>query len=324
MSESLEHRGRLPMRAEVEAAREGWRDVDERGTVAGIRALIVTATALGRPFARFITRFVAAYYTLASPTARRSVATFRRHLGERPSLAATYRTIRHFADCSLDALFFMRGRTELFDVDRNGTEHLREHKEKRDGAILLGAHFGSFYAMRAFSSQESFPLHPLVYTKNARRFNAVIESLDPSSTTRLIEIGEGGQIDFMLHVRERLEEGALVAVLGDRPQPGGKNVEVDFLGGRALLPAGPYILAASLRRPVYFVAGVYLGGNRYKLRCLPFAEQIVLPRRRRQEAIAEYAQKYADLLAQFAREHPDNWFNFFDFFQGDAPDGDRP
>ncbi len=30
------------------------------------------------------------------------------------------------------------------------------------------------------------------------------------------------------------------------------------------------------------------------------------------EAVQEYAQQYADLLARFCREQPDNWFNFYD------------
>ena len=46
--------------------------------------------------------------------------------------------------------------------------------------------------------------------------------------------------------------------------------------------------------------------------------QIVLPRGERQEAIARYAQQYADLLAEFVRKAPDNWFNFFDFWKPDA------
>ena len=190
--------------------------------------------------------------------------------------------------------------------------HLRD---SGTGAILLGAHLGSFYAMREQSGREELLLHPVVFTKNARRFNDVLEALDPTSTVRLIEIdGEGGSMGFMLTIREKLEEGGLVAILGDRVQPGAKTVKVRFLGRDAWLPAGPYILASTLKVPVYFVAGLYRGGNEYELYCIPFAEQVVLPRRRRQEALQEYAQQYAELLERFCRDAPENWFNFYDFW----------
>ena len=85
-------------------------------------------------------------------------------------------------------------------------------------------------------------------------------------------------------------------------------------------PRGPYILASTLRCPVYFTAGLYRGGNHYELFCIPFADKVVLPRKRRQEAIQEYAQKYADTLADFVRDAPDNWFNFFDFWLPEVSD----
>ncbi|MEM6959309.1 MAG: hypothetical protein AAF645_26745, partial [Myxococcota bacterium] len=168
------------------------------------------------------------------------------------------------------------------------------------------------------------PLVPVMYTKNARRLNALLESLDPSSTTRFVEIGDGGQMEFMLAIRERIEEGALVAILADRVPADGRSVEVDFLGGRARFPVGPYILAAALRCPVYFTAGVYRGGNHYALKCVPFAERVVLPRRRRQQALTEYAQKYAQLLEAECRSAPDNWFNFFDFFGDETSSESSP
>ena len=313
----LERRGRLLHTDEKQSgeALEGWRDVDESGSVVGLRALIIAATTFGRPFARVIVAFVAFYYTLVSRRSRKSVGAFRRRLGLADSFFAGYRHVLRFSQCTLDALFFMRGRTDLFEVEHHGHHHLQELRRSRSGAILLGAHLGSFYAMRAKSAEKALALNPIVYTRNARKFNAVIEALDPTSTTRLIEIGEGGQVAFMLKIRDRVDDGALVAILGDRVQPDGRSATVDFLGAKAKVPLGPYLLAASLKRPVYFTAGIYLGGNRYALYCVPFAEQIVLPRGRRDEAMAEYAQRYADILADFCRKFPDNWFNFYDFFE---------
>jgi predicted LPLAT superfamily acyltransferase len=324
----LEIRGRILARQRARAARPGtetgldgssWRDVGERGSVLGIKAAIVLTTMLGRPGGRALVTLIAAYYTLFSPTAHRATRDFRAHLGLETRWRDVYRQVRRFAQCTLDALFFMRGETRFFRVKRNGHHHLARLRDTGQGAILLGAHLGSFHAMREQSGREALPLYPVVFTKNAQRFNEVLEELDPGSRMRLIEIEEGeGRMGFMLSIREKLEEGGLVAILGDRVQPGAKAVKVDFLGEEAWLPAGPYVLAATLKAPVYFVAGLYRGKKEYELFCIPFADRVVLPRRERQEAIQRYAQQYADLLARFCRDAPDNWFNFYDFW------ADRP
>ncbi|MCB9622663.1 MAG: lipid A biosynthesis acyltransferase [Sandaracinus sp.] len=319
----------VPEGAEVpqalpDAGTPQWRSGEERGSIFWIKAMVIFATMFGRGPARVIVAFVAFYFTLFSGAARRAVHAFRRHLGEPTGFWAAYRQVLRFAQCSLDTLFFLQGKTKYFTVSRNGHHHLEELRAKKQGAILLGAHLGSFSAMRMQSAKESLPLHPVVYTKHAKRFNRVLEELDPGSKVSLIEMGEGGEIDFMLAIREKLESGALVAILGDRTQAGKKNVTVDFLGGKAELPAGPYLLASMLRCPVYFTAGLYRGGNHYELYCIPFAERIDLPRGRREEGIQRYAQQYADQLAELCRSAPDNWFNFYDFWKPKAADEAPP
>ena len=313
----LERRGRIARRT-VEPVGD-WRGIAERGSVLGIKATVVVATMFGRTITRGLVALIALYYTLVSSTARRSVTDFRRRLGLPTGFSASYRHVLRFAQCALDALFFLRGKVGFFEVTRNGHEHLDELRRTRTSAILLGGHIGSFYAMRQQSQVETLPLYPVQYTRNAKRFNAVLRELDPSTTTRLIEVGAPGDVDFILAIREKLEHGALVAILGDRMQADSKTVEVDFLGSRALFPAGPYFLAATLKQPVYFTCGLYRGGAHYELFCIPFADRIELPRGQRMEAVQAYAQQYADLLARFCREQPDNWFNFYDFWS-EEPD----
>ena len=82
----------------------------------------------------------------------------------------------------------------------------------------------------------------------------------------------------MLTLKERIDAGEMVALLADRVGLGDRVVEVDLFGAPALLPAGPYWLAASLRCPVYLTFGLYHEPNRYDLYCEPFAERIELPR----------------------------------------------
>ena len=87
-----------------------------------------------------------------------------------------------------------------------------------------------------------------------------------------------------------------------------------------------------LRRKVVFMAGLYLGGNRYEMRFVeladfrPQADAGTLDVDARVQdvdsRVREAMQRYVTLLETLCREAPYNWFNFFDFWATDA--ADRP
>ena len=74
-------------------------------------------------------------------------------------------------------------------------------------------------------------------------------------------------------------------------------------------------MAALLRRPVVFMTGLYLGGNRYALHFEPLADFSAVAREQRDAAMQVAITRYAALLEQYCRKAPYNWFNFFDFWQ---------
>jgi predicted LPLAT superfamily acyltransferase len=296
----------------------GWLDAKERGGVFAIRLTVFITTFFGRTFGRFVARFVALYYTLTSPVARAGVRAFYAHLdGRTVGFGDLYRHMLRFVFCTLDAFFLVSGKIGAFEVTRTGDHHLAALRDGKKGAILLGAHLGSFYAMRVASTKERLPLYALMYTANARVLNDALAKLDPEGAAQVLELDPEGGLDSMLRVKELLEQGAIVAILGDRV-PGNATpdrvVRVPFLGQEAAFPAGPFLLAAMLKCPVYLTFGLARGARTYDLFCEPFADRIELPRGDRQGALVRYVTRYAERLEAFARKAPDNWFNFYDFW----------
>jgi predicted LPLAT superfamily acyltransferase len=106
----------------------------------------------------------------------------------------------------------------------------------------------------------------------------------------------------------------MVCINADRYRGAEQTVEVDFLGGRARLPAGPWLLAHALRAPLLLGFGLYRGRAHYENFLELFAERVEIPRARREAALREYVQRYADRLAHHARQAPSNWFNFYAYW----------
>jgi predicted LPLAT superfamily acyltransferase len=124
-----------------------------------------------------------------------------------------------------------------------------------------------------------------------------------------------GRLESMLEVRDKLDAGYVVGMLADRSLGGDTMQEAEFLGQNARFPVGPWRMATMLRRPVFFMTGLYLGGNRYSIHFEPLADFSSVGRGERDAAIAVAVQRYADCLTRYCRQAPYNWFNFFDFWQ---------
>ncbi len=301
--------------------RVGWLEVGETGWKSAVYLLVIVCTVLGRAPGRAVVRLVALYYTILHATARRASRDWleRVHGRGRVSLAMVYRHLLRFSQVVLDRLFLVRRQTWRFEFRSHGEEHMRELRRAKTGAIFLSAHLGSFEAMRILADETAVAVNVIGYIGNAPMINSVLRRLDPASKTHLIDI-EPGDIGFIFDLKERIDRGEHLAVLGDRVGLARDAVEVPFLGEPARFPSSVYRLAATLGCPVYLFFGIYTDPNRYDIYCEPFADRIVLPRGERAEAMRRYARRFAERLEHYGRLAPDNWFNFFDFWSDPGAD----
>jgi predicted LPLAT superfamily acyltransferase len=279
---------------------------------------------LGRRLTRPVLHGIAAYFFLFSPTARRhSRAYLRRALSREPRLAERYGHVLAFASSIHDRVFWLAGRERVFEVELHGVEHVLAARSQGEGQpargiMFVGAHVGSFEALRILGERHGIATRMLMYEGTARKLGGVLAELDPGLPARIVALGRP---DSMLRVRDALAAGECVGALADRhfdQQPG---TPLPFLGEVAEFPRGPFQLAALLGVPTVFMAGLYLGGNRYVLRFSPLFDFSDLPRGERQAAIAKAQAAYVATLEATCRAHPLNWFNFFDFWRrSNAPE----
>jgi predicted LPLAT superfamily acyltransferase len=268
---------------------------------------------LGRPVGRFFLWFIALYFFLFAPTPRRhSLVYLRRALGREPRARERFRQIFCFATTILDRLYLLHERHDLFAVTIEGDAELRAQLASGSGAFLMGAHLGSFEILSAAGRrQPGLRVAMAMYEENARKVNTMFKATRPSNPPEIITLG---QIEAMLRIRERLESGVCVGMLADRTLGDEVGLEVEFFGYPAIFPLGPMRAAAVLRQRVFFMAGLYQGGNHYRAVFEPLADFGSLRPGERETAVATAVRRYAALLEKHCRENPYNWFNFFDFW----------
>lgn len=296
------------------APTEIWMQNQERSHRTALRLMVWISLGLGRRLSRVVLYGIAAYFTLFAPAARRAGRDYlQRVLGRPASWRDGYRHVLSFASTIHDRVYLLNDRFDLFDIRVVGEQAVVDAARQQPGVLLVGAHLGSFEVLRAMGRDTAgAKVAMLMYEQNARKLNATLDAINPKAAQDIIPLGN---LESMLVAREKLDQGYVVGMLVDRSLGGDATCEVDFLGAPAALAVGPWRMAAMLQRPVFLMAGLYLGGNRYELHFERLADFSCVERGQRDAAISEAMTAYAQRLSELCRRAPYNWFNFFDFWQ---------
>jgi predicted LPLAT superfamily acyltransferase len=302
--------------------RAEWLRHPERSNMFWLRVMTWISLRLGRSIGRLVLHLIALYFLVFGPRARRaSKAYLARVLTQRPTWRHCYRHFFSFASTIHDRVYLINDRHDLFDVTVVGEDVMRDALRDGRGVLLLGAHMGSFEVLRAVGRRHGGTRVAMVmYEENARKINDALAAINPAAQADIIPLG---RVDSMLAVRDRLAEGAMVGMLGDRTPGDEPTKQVPFLGDVAPFPTGPMRMAAMLRRPVLFMAGLYLGGNRYEVHFEQLADFSTAKAEGRGKRIDEALGAYVARLEHHCRRAPYNWFNFHDFWSGSGSSHDK-
>ena len=296
-----------------------WLKRPERSNMLMLRVMSWISLTLGRSLSRGVLVGISLYFLLFSPRARVASRSYlQRALGRAPRLSEQFRHFHSFATCIHDRVYLLNGRYDLFDIQVHGREVFDAAYASGQGLFLMGAHMGSFELVRAVGRQQpGLRVAMVMYEENARQINAALAAISSTAVQDIIPLG---RLDSMLQVQARLDEGVVLGVLADRALDTGPTQALPFLGKPAAFPLSSMRLAAMLKRPVVFMTGLYLGGNRYAIHFEKLADFSQVERAGRDAAIRQAVNDYAACLERHCRAAPYNWFNFFDFWRapGDA------
>ena len=290
-----------------------WAALPERGRPALLVLGAWIAVHLGRWTARLLLYPITLYFVIIANAARRgSYEYLKRIQRHQPRWWHVFSHFHCFAATILDRVYLLRGEFERFDVAFHQKEILDRQIENGKGCILLGSHLGSFEVLRALGiTQQDFPLKVVMNIAHNESITRFLGRLNQRIASTVIE---PDRPDTLLKVKESLDAGILIGMLGDRVSSEGKTAQCQFLGSPARFPAGPILVAAMMHCPVILFFGLYRGGKSYEIHFEQFAQEILLNRDCRTDDIQQWMQRYVERLEYYARLAPYNWFNFYPFW----------
>ena len=270
------------------------------------RLLIVTFRYIGlRPVYLFMGLFVAPFYMLFNHKGYLSIYRYLRHrhgFSWYKSFWYTYLNHYRFGQIILDRFAVYSGCQYDFEIE--GNDLFLDLMQRPTGFIIYSSHVGNYeiagYSFKARGKR----YNALVFSGEAKTVMENRNRLLSAHNIRMIPVSE--DMSHIFEMNNALADGEVVSIPGDRIFGSPKYVECDFFNGKARFPLGPYVMAA--QRDVPAIAIFVMKSSTYKYK--------VYIRRLVGAKSAALAQAFAVELENVLRQYPEQWFNYYDFWNG--------
>jgi predicted LPLAT superfamily acyltransferase len=227
-----------------------------------------------------------------------------------------YRQFASFGRIMCDR-FLVWQRPHEYRIGFIGLEGLRAVRRWRQGCILLSAHVGNWemssYWLHTIAGNVG-KVHVVMVRDDVEFVQRFVDERLRGDFTHVIDPRDG--IGASLAINAAIADGDMVCMLADRVFGDQPAVEVDFMGGRVRLPIGPFHTAMMTGAPIMVGFLVKTGLRRYVVQ-VDDPWWVRMPERRgdRPAAIQAAVQRWARRLELQARRYPQQWHNFYNYWE---------
>ncbi|MDQ2770442.1 MAG: lysophospholipid acyltransferase family protein [Bacteroidota bacterium] len=282
-----------------------------QASVTGYKIFGFFVKRFGVRVAYVILLFVAFYYFCFSWPSSQAILDFYRrrlHFPALKSLRLLYVNYFRFGQTLIDKFAVLAGQQAAFTFSFDGGHHLDEMVAEGNGGILLSAHAGNWEAAGQLLSRLNRPVSIVMYDGEEAQIK---QYLQQSANKKFQVIFVKPDLSHIFKINAALAANELVCIHGDRFLPGAKTLTLDFLGAPARFPEGPFLLALKFSVPVTFVYAFKESATHYALSATPARRY----RTADHDTVGTIATAYAATLETKVRQHPEQWFNYYDFWK---------
>lgn len=284
-----------------------------RGGLLGYLIFIKIIKGLGVRTAYCLLSFVVIYFIPFAPSATRSIWKFSRKIlnyGYLKSLILVYKNFYSLGRALIDKIAVNQGKYDEYRFDFAEPESVKSVLNSKQGVIIIGAHFGNWEIGAPYFGKYDKRMSVLMMDKEYQSIKKILEVNKSIDAFGIIPI-EGDSLDYIFKIRDALAKGEYVSIQGDRLSRSDKHKDIDFMGKVASFPLGPFVLAARMNVPVVFYFAEHIGYKRYKFDFILSDYANGVTEKKKEMLLLD---EYAALLSERVKEYPEQWYNYFDFW----------
>lgn len=220
---------------------------------------------------------------------------------------ATYINHCKFAQVVIDKFAMYAGKK--FEVEVIGMDRFNELASKDEGFLHLSSHIGNYEIAGYTLVSERKTINAVVYAHEKASVMENRNNMFTKTNIRMITLRQ--DMSHLFEIDQALCNGDIVSFPTDRFMGQAKCVECTFLGKTAKFPQGPFSVATMRGLDVLAVNVMKTGLVKYRIHVTPLQYDKEAPRR---EQLRQLSQAYVAELEKRVLEYPEQWYNFFDFW----------
>ncbi len=283
--------------------------IKQRGSGFGISIVYLFFRIFGYKGLHFILFFVVLYYTLTTPKIKSYLKEYYLLVTGKFNFFIYYRHIYTFALVFADRIFSKQFLSR-YTIDTYNSHVINLDK----GLILLFSHVGDWSMCGLVPSKKKVRINMVMYEaikESIKKFSQTIQDKNLPQLN-VIDLHEGS-MSVAIKVAKALQEKEIVGMMADRYLSKESAQEVKFFGKKVFINGNPFEVAYNRDIPLTALFSLRKGDYRYASyyhNLSPFDGSLS-----KEESIAKVAQEYMHLLEGVIKDHPDQWFNHYDFFE---------
>ncbi len=193
---------------------------------------------------------------------------------------------------------------------KNGNA-LREEYNKGKGVIIVSAHMANWEIGGHVFSTMGFPIYAVALAHEEPRVNDLFIQMRKQMGVNVIDLNDSKGLLY-----EKLRQGNILAIIGERIYTSEFGVEVCLCGKPVMIPTGAYRLSIRTGAPIVPVLGYK---DEQELFHIEINDPIHPSGRKGRKEIKRMADEWVQVFENNLKAHPEQWFTFFSFWDVQAP-----
>ena len=284
-----------------------------RGGTWGYRFFIFLINQLGVRFAYFFLSLVLVHFIPFAPLATKSVWKYYRTIhgfGFFKSIKMLYLNYYRFGQVLIDKIAVRSGQAQKYNYEFENYPAFLELLKSHKGVILIGAHVGNWEIGSGFFGEYASKINIVMLDAEYQKIKKLLEKNLNPVTHKIIPIQEN-DFTHIYQIKDALDRGEYVCFQGDRFIKDQSAKIVKFMGKPAKFSQGPFQLAIRLNVPVVFYFSMREKGMKYKFKFIIAKTEYDSKPKLNTEALMD---SYVHTLEYILNEYPEQWFNYYDFW----------
>lgn len=280
-----------------------------RGGSFGYSFFIFCVRVMGIRFSYAFMSLIVFYFIVFAPKATAASWQYSRRILKKSVLKSCVHLYLHyynFGKVLIDKLALNAGMTDRYSFSFENYQRFLSIINGGDGAVLIGAHVGNWQAGASFFGKYGKKMHIVMFDAEHEKIKKHLEKNTTDRNFNVISTN-GDSIDAIVQMKIALNNGDYVGFDGDRFVEGAASMEKNFMGGKILLPKGPFLIAQKCKVPVVFYFALREKDMSYKFYFIEYKAE-------NNYSASDIADNYLTVLESVIKRYPYQWFNFFKYW----------